>query len=145
MPALCLERSEGRRLARATMIESQGEGSQNLSKTALLPRGMARIQEFTRPNGHLGAGSQVWAIWKNLVWEKWPISEWQSPPHQKEGMHNKKTEKVRGDHQRSPRDHLWHRKVWGGPPQVCQRTHESAGKYLVTCCYRRHSTAERNL
>lgn len=59
MPALCLERSEGRRLARATMIESQGEGSQNLSKTALLPRGMARIQEFTRPNGHLGAGSQV--------------------------------------------------------------------------------------
>ena len=104
MLALYLEGSEGRRLARATMIESQGEGSQNLSKAALLPCGMARIQEFTRPNGHLGTGSQVWAIWKNLVWEKWQISEWQSPPHQKEGMHNKKTEKARGDHQRSPRE-----------------------------------------
>ena len=51
MLALYLEGSEGRRLARATMIESQGEGSQNLSKAALLPCGMARIQEFTRPNG----------------------------------------------------------------------------------------------
>ena len=59
MLALYLEGSEGRRLARATMIESQGEGSQNLSKAALLPCGMARIQEFTRPNGHLGTGSQV--------------------------------------------------------------------------------------
>ena len=49
MLALYLERSEGRRLARATMIESQGEGSQNLSKAALLPRGMARIDPASEP------------------------------------------------------------------------------------------------
>ena len=140
MLALYLERSEGRRLARATMIENQGEGSQNLSKTALLPRGMAKIHKFTRPNGHLGTRSQVWAIWKNLVWENWSLSD--SPHLTKKGECTTRKQKRWGE---TTKGHLWHRKVWGGPPQICQRTHKSAEKFLVTCCYRRHSTAKRKL